>query len=94
MIQLKNISKSYGSKQLFKGLNLTVPAQDKIALVGANGAGKTTLFNLLCRLEEADLGEVIYPQNTRIGYLPQEPNSHPENTILEERLSGNGYMTA
>ncbi|MBX9702683.1 MAG: ATP-binding cassette domain-containing protein, partial [Silvanigrellaceae bacterium] len=61
---------------------------ERIALVGPNGAGKTSLLNIICNLEDADSGQVVKPQHVKIGYLPQEPNAYPKQTILEECLMG------
>ncbi|MDA9951375.1 ABC-F family ATP-binding cassette domain-containing protein [Oligoflexaceae bacterium] len=88
MIQIKNLSKGYGTRVLFSELTFQFPDGEKIALFGANGAGKSTLLNILCGIETKDGGEIICPQQTRIGYLPQVPNKNPEPTILEECLTG------
>ncbi|MFN5382071.1 MAG: ABC-F family ATP-binding cassette domain-containing protein, partial [Alphaproteobacteria bacterium] len=55
---------------------------------GPNGAGKSTLLNIICGLDEADDGNIIKPKNMVIGYLPQDPNPNPLDTILEECMSG------
>lgn len=88
MIILKNISKSYGPKQLFKDLSYNCPSQERIALVGNNGMGKTTLLNVLCGFEHDYDGELIIPESVRLGYLPQIMSPLHEDSIIEEALAG------
>ncbi|MGL1931943.1 MAG: ATP-binding cassette domain-containing protein [Desulfotalea sp.] len=59
MLEAKNITKMFGDKSLFLGLNLIIEPADKIALVAKSGAGKTTLFNILSSLDKDYSGEVI-----------------------------------
>ncbi|MEB3702374.1 ABC transporter ATP-binding protein [Candidatus Bealeia paramacronuclearis] len=92
MISLQNLSRRFGDRYVFKDVNYRFPEKARIALVGANGAGKTTLLNILCKLDDPDDGDVIRPGTLRLGYLPQEPNPTPKETILEEALSGAGEV--
>ena len=92
MIFLQNLSRRFGDRYVFKDVTYHFPDKARIALVGANGAGKSTLLNILCELDDADEGSVIRPGNLRLGYLPQEPNPRPKDTILEEALSGGGEV--
>lgn len=94
MIFLQSLSRRFGDRYVFKDVTYHFPDKARIALVGANGAGKSTLLNILCELDEPDDGTVIRPGNLRLGYLPQEPNPHPKDTILEEALSGGGEVYA
>ena len=71
MIQLTNLSKSFGGQTLFKNLNLKVTARQKIGLIGRNGTGKSTLFKLILGEESYDEGEISIPKNYRIGTLRQ-----------------------
>ncbi|MCS6907256.1 MAG: ABC-F family ATP-binding cassette domain-containing protein [Anaerolineales bacterium] len=82
----RNLSKSFGAKDLFKGLSLSVPPQGRIAIVGPNGIGKTTLIRILIGLEEPTQGTVQRARNVRIGYLPQEPVAESHRTLWEECL--------
>ena len=70
-MQIKNLSMSFGTQEIFHNVNLTIPDQDHIGVVGVNGAGKTTLFKLIMNLEEPDSGEIIISNNRRIALLPQ-----------------------
>lgn len=60
MIELKNISKKFGSRQLFSDTNLQFEGGKIYALIGISGCGKTTLLNMIGRLEPYDNGEIIY----------------------------------
>ena len=88
MIQLENISKNFGQRQLFQNISYQFPQGERVALVGANGAGKTSLLRIITGEEEASEGRVILGRDARLGYLPQEPNRNPKETVIEECLSG------
>lgn len=88
MIYLQNLTKRFGDRVILNNLTYRFPEKGCLGLVGVNGAGKSTLLNILCNLEEADDGKVLKPKDVVIGYLPQEPNSNPKNTLLDEALSG------
>lgn len=72
MLQLRNVSLSFGGQRVFRGLNWQIRKGDRIGLVGPNGAGKTTLFRLLIGRLEPDAGQVQRARGLRVGYLPQE----------------------
>ena len=63
MIEIRNVSKSFMTKQgrhyLFKDLNLTIEDKQSVGLLGRNGAGKSTLLNIICGLDKPDAGEVF-----------------------------------
>jgi len=71
MIQLSNISKSYGDQELFSGLNFKLNAGMKLGLVGRNGSGKSTLFKLILNEEHYDEGQLSIPKGYKIGALKQ-----------------------
>lgn len=71
MIQLSNITKSFGGQTLFNGLNLQMTKGQKIGLIGRNGAGKSTLFKIILGEEQADSGDISVPKNYHIGTLRQ-----------------------
>lgn len=81
-MQLKNITLSFASQTIFNNINLNIPDNEKIGVVGVNGAGKTTLFKLLMRLITPDLGEVIIKKGTRIDWLPQIISDEILNTDI------------
>ena len=83
MIQLTNISKSFGVQTLFQGLNLKVTPNQKIGFIGRNGSGKSTLFKIILKEEEFDEGEYSIPKNYKIGSLKQHL-VFTEKTVREE----------
>lgn len=84
MIRIEQLKKSYGDRPILKNESFHFPVGERIAIIGDNGAGKTTLLNILCQIEIEDDGRVIVPSGCKIGYLPQEPNSNPEDTVIAE----------
>jgi ATPase subunit of ABC transporter with duplicated ATPase domains len=66
------LSKSYGSLEIFSGVDLAVDRGSKVVVLGLNGAGKTTLLRLLGGMERPDSGEVVSGHGLRIGYYAQE----------------------
>ena len=72
MIQLSDVSLSFGMRALYKNLNWRIPDGSRVALVGNNGTGKTTLFRMLLGEIEPDSGSVIVPKRKNIAYLAQD----------------------
>ncbi len=72
MIEIRNISLSFGERDIFDGINAVINKGDRIGLVGSNGAGKSTLLKILSGIERADDGEIAKPKYASVGYLPQE----------------------
>lgn len=83
MIEISNVSKSFGEQTLFTELNFRLNAGDKVGLVGRNGSGKSTLFKLILDEEHPDFGEVLKPKNYKIGALRQHLE-FTEKTITDE----------
>lgn len=88
MLALENLQKNFGTRTVLDGVSYRFPESEKLALVGANGAGKTTLLNILCGLEAADGGRIITSQSLKLGYLPQEPEHNPQESVLIECMAG------
>ena len=85
VLYISELSKGFGDKQLFKGLNLHVRAGDRIALIGPNGVGKSTLIKLIVGSERPDTGDIRYGANVDVGYYDQHQASlDPEKTVLDE----------
>ncbi len=85
VLDVENISKSYGDNRLFESLSFEVKKGEKIALIGANGTGKTTLIKIIMGLVKADGGKIIKGSNVEIGYYDQEHNTLEANkTVFEE----------
>ncbi|AST93519.1 MULTISPECIES: ABC transporter ATP-binding protein [Sutcliffiella] len=60
MLEIVDIKKSYGKKEVLKGVSFTVEKGDFLAIIGKNGVGKTTLTNIICQLVKQDSGKVKY----------------------------------
>ena len=83
MIQLTNISKHFGEKELFSNLDFRMNSGNRIGLVGRNGSGKSTLFKLILGEEFCDEGEISIPKNYKIGALKQHLE-FSEKTLRDE----------
>lgn len=82
-MQFKNLTMSFGDQTIFENVNLSIPDNVKIGVVGVNGAGKTTLFKLLMGLEFADTGKIITKNGYRIDWLPQVISDDVDNMNIE-----------
>jgi ATPase subunit of ABC transporter with duplicated ATPase domains len=79
---VKGLAAGYGEEELFAGLDLVVAPGDVIGLVGANGAGKSTLLRTLAGLHDPEGGTIaLSPPTAMVGYLPQEPERRPGETV-------------
>ena len=94
ILQLEQISKSFGGRTLFSGVNLRLEQYDRLALVGPNGAGKTTLLNIISGEDYPDEGKVVLAKGAQVGYLEQEAIEMGENPIFEEVLSSQEEVLA
>ncbi len=83
MLQVSQLSKSYGSRTLFSDVSFSVGSGEIVGLVGRNGSGKSTLFKILRGEEEPDSGEIHYSKSYKIGFLDQHIK-FTENTVLSE----------
>ncbi|MCT2585502.1 ABC-F family ATP-binding cassette domain-containing protein [Actinophytocola gossypii] len=78
----KGLAAGHGDRVLFSGLDLVVAPGDVLGLVGVNGAGKSTLLRTLAGLLPAEEGSVsLSPSTATVGYLPQEPDRRPAETV-------------
>jgi ATP-binding cassette subfamily F protein 3 len=83
LIQLSNITHFFGEQTLYKELNWIIPFGTKTGFVGNNGSGKTTLFKILMGSIEPHEGNVFFPKDCRIGYLPQDLVEIEDIPLLE-----------
>lgn len=83
MLTVAGLSKSYGGRELFEDVSLTLQSGERVAIVGPNGAGKSTLLKIILGREEPDAGEVTFIRGTTIGYLPQEAEAAGGETVLD-----------
>jgi ATP-binding cassette subfamily F protein 3 len=80
----EGLSKSYGSLEVFAGVDLAIDRGARVVVLGLNGAGKTTLLRMLSGVENPDTGEVIAGHGLRLGYYAQEHETlDHDRTILE-----------
>ena len=90
ILELKGIDKSFGEKEVLKGVTFTAEGGKAFGLLGRNGAGKTTSIRILMNVFPADKGEVLLdgePINydkTGIGYLPEERGLYPKKIIIDQ----------
>lgn len=84
MVQISNISIYFAGKYLFDSVTFTIRPEDKIGLIGRNGSGKSTLLKIICGLQNPEEGSVSFPNNFKIGYLPQEGRSTSKKSVYEE----------
>ena len=82
-----NLTKSYGSDNVFRGVSFEIQERDRVALVGANGTGKTTLLRIIAGVEKPDAGGVAFTSGTRLGFLRQEVTFPPGLTLRRHILS-------
>ena len=87
IVSVIHVGKSFGAERIFEDVSFQIDEHDRIGLVGPNGAGKTTLLNLLAGREEMDEGNIALARNIRIGYLTQNIDFQPKNTLREEMLT-------
>lgn len=89
-LRIEHLTKTYGGKTLFEDADFIINEHDRIGLIGTNGSGKTTLLNAISGLDPADSGELIAPNDYRIGYLKQMPELDASKTIIEAVFDGAG----
>jgi ABC transport system ATP-binding/permease protein len=88
ILNLEDISLTFGGKPLFEGLHMQVLEGDKICLVGKNGAGKTTLMRLILGEIEPDGGTRFCMPHLKMGYLAQQVPFLPEDSVHRFVMSG------
>ena len=89
MLNLTNITVSFGGRDLYKNISFQINPKDKIGVVGKNGAGKSTMLKLIIGEQKATSGTINMTNSLSIGYLPQEINVNSNEEILNEVLQAN-----
>lgn len=74
LLQLNDISLTFGGDPVFEDLSLVVQPGDRLALVGRNGSGKSTLIKVMAGQVEPDVGEVVPGPGVSVGYMEQDPD--------------------
>ena len=74
MLNLTNITVSFGGRDLYKNISFQINPKDKIGIVGKNGAGKSTMLKLITGEQKPSSGTINTTNSLSIGYLPQEIN--------------------
>ncbi|WBC02492.1 ABC-F family ATP-binding cassette domain-containing protein [Micromonospora sp. WMMA1976] len=91
----KDLTAGHGDRLLFEDLDLVVAPGDVVGLVGVNGAGKSTLLRTLAGLVPREQGSVsLSPPTATVGYLPQEPERRPGETVREFLARRTGVTAA
>ena len=86
ILQVENLTKSFGYDLLFGDISFGLDEGDKVGLIAKNGTGKSTLLNLLAGVDTPDDGSIIYRNNLRIGYLQQAPSFKGAKTVIDACL--------
>ena len=84
MISVDNIAVEFSGTVLFSDISFVINPTDRIALMGKNGAGKSTLLKILAGVRQPTRGNISYPQDTVIAYLPQHLLTQDSRTVFEE----------
>jgi len=85
VLQLRNVSKSYNDKTLFRDLTMDLYRKDRLGIIGPNGVGKTTLLRMIMNQDKPTTGSVRLGYNLRVGYYDQQLGGlNLNNTVLDE----------
>ena len=95
VLSLRSLSKSYGDKHLFDGINLKVEGGERIALIGDNGTGKSTLIKMIVGELYPDDGRIRQGPQVRLAYLPQIIRfDHPDWNLVENMMAAKKGLSA
>jgi ATP-binding cassette ChvD family protein len=84
VIEAEDVSKAFGEKLLFEGLNFSLPPAGVVGIIGPNGAGKTTLFRMVMGAEHCDAGKFKVGETVKLGYVDQSHTAiDPEKTVFQ-----------
>ncbi len=93
VIEINNVTKSYGDKLLLENLSLAIPAGAIVGIIGPNGAGKSTLFRMIAGEEQPDSGSIELGSSVQLAYVNQSRELDGKNTVFEEISEGNDIIT-
>ena len=86
-LMARDLSKAYGSLEVFTAVDLAIDKGSKVVILGLNGAGKTTMLRLLAGLEEPDVGERVLGHGARLGYYAQEHETLDDTRTIRENMA-------
>lgn len=93
VIEAMNVSKAFGDKLLYEGLNFSLPQGGIVGIIGPNGAGKTTLFKLITGGLAPDAGTFDVGPTVQLAYVDQEhSNLNPDHTVFEAISGGTEHL--
>lgn len=92
-LSVENLTKSFGERVIFENVTFGIDRGDKVAIVAKNGTGKSTLLKIICGIDAADSGKVVFRNDITVDYLQQAETFNPDRTILEEILSADTQET-
>jgi len=92
MISVRNITVEFNATKLLDDISYTINRRDRIALVGKNGAGKSTMLKIIAGLQNPTSGAVAVPNDTTIGYLPQQMEVADSTTLADEVRKAFGHI--
>src|SRR5437867_8600157 len=92
MIQLQDLTKSFGDRVLFDHVTWQITDRERVGLCGPNGAGKTTLLRMMAGFDEPDTGAILRPAALTVGYLPQDGLTHAGRTVFDEAAGAFGEL--
>ncbi|QXF80286.1 ABC-F family ATP-binding cassette domain-containing protein [Rhodococcus pyridinivorans] len=85
-LMAKELTKVYGSLEIFTGVDLAIDRGSRVVVLGLNGAGKTTLLRLLAGVERPDLGELVPGHGLKVGYFAQEHDTIDDSATVWENI--------
>ena len=85
-IELNNIKKNFGLKNILDGFSLEIKKGERVALIGQNGAGKSTILKIIAKQEKEDSGKINIRSGARIGILNQIYNNEKEDILVKDFL--------
>ena len=88
LLQVENLTKSFGVNSLFDDINFTINEGDKVGLIAKNGTGKSTLLSIIAGDDTPDDGKLIFKNDVTIGYLKQLPQFEQHLSVMDTCLIG------
>lgn len=91
-LEVRDITKSFGEKQVLSGISFSVESGEALGLLGRNGAGKTTTIRIIMQLFEPNSGEILLDgkplsiRDINVGYMPEERGLYPKKKIMEQLI--------